>query len=164
MVKVAACSLASGEFGDPTIRIPLLSATSDAAASAPLLSESRLAAQMAYEQAGLGPEDMDFVELPDNSSWHELQYLETMGFCDEGEAEHLLDKGATTLGGELPVCPSGGFSSFGEATMAQGILQIVEVTWQLRGTAGARQVEGARKAITEVYGAQANNSACILTT
>nr|MDE0500381.1 lipid-transfer protein [bacterium] len=164
LVKVAACSLASGEFGDPTIRIPLLAAASDGAATAPLLSESRLAAQMAYEQAGLGPEDMDFVELPDNSSWHELQYLETMGFCDPGEAEKLLDAGETALGGRLPVCPSGGFSSFGEATMAQGILQIVEVTWQLRGTAGARQVEGATKAITEVYGAQANNSACILTT
>jgi len=87
-----------------------------------------------------------------------------MGFCGEGESEKLLDAGETALGGRLPVCPSGGFSSFGEATMAQGILQIVEVTWQLRGTAGARQVEGARKAITEVYGAQANNSACILTT
>ena len=164
VVKLAACSLASGRFGDPTIRIPLLSAVSDDAATAPLLSESKLAAEMAYEQAGLGPEDMDFVELPDNSSWHELQYLETMGFCAPGDAEKLLDEGVTSLGGELPVCPSGGFSSFGEATMAQGLLQVVESTWQLRGTAGDRQVEGARIAITEVYGAQANNSACILTT
>lgn len=162
MVKVAACSLASGEFGDPTIRIPLLSAASDTAASAPLLSESRLAAEMAYEQAGLGPDDMDFVELPDNSSWHELQYLETMGFCEEGEAERLLDEGATTLGGELPVCPSGGFSSFGEATMAQGILQIVEVTWQLRGTAGARQVEGARVGITVNQGLFGHGSSVIV--
>ena len=160
---MAACSLASGLFGDPTIRIPLLSAPADNSAIAPLLSESYVAAKMAYEQAGLGPEDMDFVELPDNSSWHELQYLETMGFCAEGEAEKLLDEGTTSLGGDLPVCPSGGFSSFGEATMAQGLLQVVEATWQLRGTAGARQVDGARVAITEVYGAQANNSACILT-
>ena len=162
-ISVAACSLASGLFGDPTIRIPLLSAPADNSAIAPLLSESYVAAKMAYEQAGLGPEDMDFVELPDNSSWHELQYLETMGFCAEGEAEKLLDEGTTSLGGDLPVCPSGGFSSFGEATMAQGLLQVVEATWQLRGTAGARQVDGARVAITEVYGAQANNSACILT-
>ena len=164
IVKLAACSLTSGMFGDPTIRIPLLSATSDEEATAPLLSESELAAQMAFDQAGLGPEDMDFVELPDNSSWHELQYLETMGFCGPGEAEKLLTEGTTVLGGELPVCPSGGFSSFGEATIAQGLLQVVEATWQLRGTAGARQVEGARIGITQVYGAQANNSACILTT
>lgn len=163
-VKLAGCSLASGAYGDPTLRIPLLSATADAAASAPLLSESKLAADRAYEQAGLGPEDMDFVELPDNSSWHELQYLETMGFCDEGESERLLDEGVTALGGRLPVCPSGGFSSFGEATVAQGLLQIVETTWQLRGEAGARQVEGAKAAVTMAYGAQGNNSACILTT
>ena len=164
IVKLAACSLTSGMFGDPTMRIPLLSATSDEEATAPLLSESELAARMAFEQAGLGPEDMDFVELPDNSSWHELQYLETMGFCAPGEAEKLLTEGVTALGGKLPVCPSGGFSSFGEATIAQGLLQVVEATWQLRGTAGARQVEGARIGITQVYGAQANNSACILTT
>ena len=164
MVKLAACSLSSGQFGDPTMRIPLLSAVSDERATAPLLSESKIAAEMAYTQSGLGPEDIDFVELPDNSSWHELQYLETMGFCEPGESEKLLDDGVTSLGGDLPVCPSGGFSSFGEATMAQGLLQVVEATWQLRGTAGDRQVEGAQIAMTEVYGAQANNSACILTT
>ena len=163
-VRVAACSLASGLFGDPTLRIPLLSAPSNDVASAPLLSESKLAAERAYEQAGLGPEDMDFVELPDNSSWHELQYLETMGFCAPGESERLLAEGVTSLGGELPVCPSGGFSSFGEATVAQGLLQVVELTWQLRGEAGDRQVEGATKAVAMAYGAQGNNSACILTT
>lgn len=163
-VKVAACSLASGLFGDPTMRIPLLSAPSDPVATAPLLSESKLAAERAYEQAGLGPEDMDFVELPDNSSWHELQYLETMGFCEPGQSEQLLDDGTTSLGGSLPVCPSGGFSSFGEATVAQGLLQVVELTWQLRGEAGDRQVDGASKAVAMAYGAQGNNSACVLTT
>jgi acetyl-CoA acetyltransferase len=163
-VRVAAVSLASGLFGDPTMRIPLLSAPSDDVATAPLLSESKLAAERAYEEAGIGPEDMDFVELPDNSSWHELQYLETMGFCDPGESERLLDEGVTSLGGDLPVCPSGGFSSFGEATVAQGLLQVVELTWQLRGEAGDRQVEGATKAVAMAYGAQGNNSACILTT
>jgi acetyl-CoA acetyltransferase len=163
-VKLAACSLASGQFGDPALRIPLISAVSDENATAPRLSESKLAAERAYEQAGLGPEDMDFVEVPDNSSWHELQYLETMGFCKPGESERLLREGVTSLGGSLPVCPSGGFSSFGEATMAQGLLQVVESTWQLRGTAGDRQVEGARIGMTQVYGAQGNNSACILTT
>jgi acetyl-CoA acetyltransferase len=163
-VRVAAVSLASGLFGDPTMRIPLLSAPSDEVATAPLLSESKLAAERAYEEAGIGPEDMDFVELPDNSSWHELQYLETMGFCEPGESERLLDEGVTALGGQLPVCPSGGFSSFGEATVAQGLLQVVELTWQLRGEAGDRQVEGATKAVAMAYGAQGNNSACILTT
>lgn len=159
-IKIAACSLSSGEYGDPTIRIPLLSTT--ARPTAPILSESALAAKRAFEQAGLGPEDVDFVELPDNSSWHELQYLETMGFCKEGESERLLDSGETEIGGRLPVCPSGGFSSFGEATTAQGLLQIHEAVLQLRGQAGARQVKDAKVAMCQVYGAQGNNSAAIL--
>jgi len=159
-ITVAAVSLASSQYGDATIRVPLLSAP--ATALAPLLSESVVAAKMAFEQAGIGPEDVDFVELPDNSSWHYLQYIETMGFCSPGEAERLLDEGATQIGGSLPICPSGGSASFGEAVAAQGLAQVCELVWQLRGQAGARQVEGARVGMSEVYGAQGNNSAAIL--
>lgn len=159
-IIIAASSLGSSLYGDPTARIPSLGIT--AKPTAPIISESAMAAKAAYEQAGIGPEDIDFVELPDNSSWHYLQYLETLGFCKEGESHHLLDEGATALGGKIPVCVSGGFSSFGEATSAQGFMQINELVCQLRGQAGERQVEGAKAGMAEVYGAAGNNSALIL--
>lgn len=160
-LKVAASAVGSSEYGDPTARIPSISAT--AKPTAPIISESAIVAKTAYKQAGIGPEDIDFVELPDNSSWHYFQYLETMGFCKEGESHHLLDEGATQLGGKIPVCPSGGFSSFGEATMAQGFVQVYEIVQQLRGKGGARQIEGAKVGMAEVYGAAGNNAALILT-
>ena len=161
-IIVAASSVGSALYGDPTARIPSIGIT--ATPDIPIISESFVAASAAYEQAGMGPEDMDLVELPDNSSWHVLQYMETLGFCKEGESHHLLDKGETLIGGRIPVCPSGGFSSFGEATMAQGFVQIYECVCQLRGQAGARQVKGAKAAIAEVYGAAANNAALIFKT
>ena len=159
-ITVAASTVGSALFGDPTTRIPKLAVT--AKPSAPIISESYVAAKAAYEQAGIGPEDIDFVELPDNSSWHYLQYLETMGFCKEGESHHLLDEGATTIGGRIPVCTSGGFSSFGEATSAQGFVQLYEIVLQLREQAGARQVDRAKVGMAEVYGAAGNNAALIL--
>ncbi len=161
-IIIAASSVGSALYGDPTARIPSIGITPKP--DVPIISESFVAASAAYEQAGMGPEDMDFVELPDNSSWHVLQYLETLGFSKEGESHHMLDEGATLIGGKIPVCPSGGFSSFGEATMAQGFVQIYECVCQLRGQAGARQVKGAKAAIAEVYGAAANNAALILKT
>jgi acetyl-CoA acetyltransferase len=121
-----------------------------------------MAAKAAYEQAGIGPEDIDFLELPDNSSWHFLQYIETLGFAKEGESHRLLDENATEPGGRFPVCPSGGFSSFGEATVAQGFMQVAEIVWQLRGEAGPRQIKGVRVGMAEVYGAAGNNAALIL--
>ena len=108
-VKIAATTMGSAIYGDPTIRISALS--SPAVAEAPLLSESYSASRQAYEKAGLGPEDIDLLELPDNSSWHYLQYLETCGFCGEGEAAALLRSGETEIDGKIAVCPSGGFSS-----------------------------------------------------
>ncbi|MBI4186168.1 MAG: transporter [Chloroflexi bacterium] len=159
-IIVAASSVASGVYGDPTARIPSLGINPKP--GVPIISESYVAAKAAYDQAGIGPEDIDFVELPDNSAWHPLQYLETMGFCKEGESHLLFRKEETLIGGKLPVCPSGGFSSFGEATMAQGFVQVYEIVKQLREEAGARQVKGAKVGIAEVYGAAANNSALIL--
>ena len=105
----------------------------------------------------------DFVEVPDNSSWHYLQYIETLGFAEPGEADHMLMNGDTMIGGKLPVCPSGGASSFGEAVSAEGLLQIIELVKQLRGEAGARQVEGARVGMSQTYGQLGNSSSAILT-
>jgi acetyl-CoA acetyltransferase len=161
-VTLAACTMGSAIYGDPTIRISALSAPSTA--EAPLLSESYSASRQAYELAGIGPDDVDVLELPDNSSWHYLQYLETCGFCAEGEAERMLRRGETQIGGRVAVCPSGGFSSFGEAIGAQALWQVVEVVTQLRGQCGVRQVENANVAMAQTYGLMGNSGTTILKT
>lgn len=159
-VKIAATTLGSSMYGDPTIRISALSAP--AKAEAPLLSESYSASQQAYKQSGIGPEDIDVLELPDNSSWHYLQYLETCGFCGEGEAEKMLSDGETAIDGKVAVCPSGGFTSFGEAIGAQAIWQVVEASFQLRGECGERQVKNPKVAMAQTYGLMGNSGTTIL--
>jgi acetyl-CoA acetyltransferase len=159
-VKIAATTMGSAIYGDPTLRISALSAP--ARAEAPLLSESYSASQQAYKKAGIGPEDIDVLELPDNSSWHYLQYLETCGFCGAGEAEKMLRDGQTQIGGKVAVCPSGGFSSFGEAIGAQAIWQVVEASNQLRGRCGERQVPDAKVAMAQTYGLMGNSGTTIL--
>lgn len=160
-VRIAATTMGSAMYGDPTIRISALSAPSKA--EAPLLSESYSASQQAYEKAGIGPENIDILELPDNSSWHYLQYLETCGFCGEGEAAKMFSDGLTKIGGKVAVNPSGGFSSFGEAIGAQAIWQVVEASNQLRGRCGERQVTGAQVAMAQTYGLMGNSGTTILT-
>lgn len=160
-VRVAATTMGSAIYGDPTIRISALSAPSKA--EAPLLSESHSASRQAYEKSGIGPEDIDVLELPDNSSWHYLQYLETCGFCGEGEAAQMLRSGATKIGGKVAVCPSGGFSSFGEAIGAQAIWQVVEASNQLRGRCGERQHPNAKVAMAQTYGLMGNSGTTIMT-
>jgi len=159
-IKVAGVGLGSSLYGDPTLRLGYLSCPTEG--TAPILSESYMSARMAYDLAGIGPEDIDFVEVPDNSSWHYLQYLETMGFCGPGEADRMLDEGQTMIGGKLPVCPSGGASSFGEAVAAQGLLQVAELVTQLRGEAGDRQVDNAKVGMAQTYGMLGNSAAVIL--
>jgi len=85
-----------------------------------------------------------------------------MCFYEPGEADHALMAGDCRIGGKLPVCPSGGFSSFGEAVAAQGLSQVCELVWQLRGEAKDRQVEGAKVAMSQVYGGASNSAAVIL--
>ena len=161
-IKIEACSLATGQFGDPTCRIPVLSNVAESKAKAPLISESVRAVNLAYKQAGMNPEDIDLIELPDNSSWHELVYTECILRLQEGEADQMLEKHETDIGGKIPICPSGGIASFGEAVSTQGLAQVCELTWQLRGQAGQRQVENAKVGLGQVYGAQGNNSCVIL--
>ncbi|HUI04787.1 MAG TPA: lipid-transfer protein, partial [Acidimicrobiales bacterium] len=83
--------------------------------------------------------------------------------CKEGEAERLLRDGDTTVGGRVPVNPSGGLSSFGEAIPAQAIAQVCELVWQLRGQAGARQVDGARVGVTANQGLFGHGSSVVVT-
>jgi acetyl-CoA acetyltransferase len=99
--------------------------------------------------AGLGPEDIDVVELHDASAFGELHQLESLGFCPPGEGGIFSETGATRLGGKLPVNTSGGLESRGHPIGASGLAQIHEIVVQLRCEAGKRQVEGARIGLTE---------------
>ena len=110
------------------------------------------ATDSAYEQAGIGPEDLSLAEVYDLSSALELDWYENIGLCKPGEAERLLRDGDTTVGGRIPVNPSGGLGAFGEAVPAQAIAQVCELVWQLRGQAGERQVAGAKAGITANQG------------
>ncbi|RLA15938.1 MAG: thiolase family protein [Gammaproteobacteria bacterium] len=109
----------------------------------------RLIANRAYEQAGVGPADMSVAEVHDATAFAELQQTENLGFCSLGDGGALVASGATTLGGQIPVNPSGGLQSKGHPIGATGLAQIAELVTQLRGETGKRQVEGARFAIAE---------------
>ena len=107
------------------------------------------ASRRAYEVAGLGPEDLDVAEVHDATAFGELLQYEEMGFCPEGEGGPFAESGATSLGGKLPVNPSGGLECRGHPIGASGLAQTYELVTQLRGAAGPRQVEGARIALAE---------------
>jgi benzoylsuccinyl-CoA thiolase BbsB subunit len=105
-----------------------------------------------YADAGMGPDDIDVAEVHDAFTIAELLYYEALGFCGRGEAVKLLDSGATSLGGRIPVNVSGGLLCKGHPVGATGVAQLVELTWQLRGQAGERQVEGAKVALAHCTG------------
>ncbi|WP_394434666.1 lipid-transfer protein [Streptomyces sp. SGAir0957] len=113
---------------------------------------SRAAARQVYEASGLGIDDIDVVELHDCFSINELLTYEALGMCEPGESGKLAASGATTYGGRWVVNPSGGLISKGHPLGATGIAQLAELTWQLRGEAGARQVTGARTGLAHNIG------------
>jgi acetyl-CoA acetyltransferase len=113
---------------------------------------SKAAAQKVYAQAGVGPEDVDVIELHDCFSCNELITYEALGLCEEGKAGQLVDAGATTYGGTWVVNPSGGLISKGHPLGATGLAQCCELNWQLRGMAEKRQVQGARIALQHNIG------------
>lgn len=112
-------------------------------------SVGRLAAQQAYNLAGLGPEDMDLAEVHDASAMGEIVQVENLGFVPFGQGGPAAERGEFTLGGRIPVNVSGGLESKGHPLSATGIGQLYELVTQLRGEAGVRQVENARNAIQE---------------
>jgi acetyl-CoA acyltransferase len=120
---------------------------------------TRLAAKQAYEMAGVGPDDLDLVELHDCFATAELLHYENLGLCRDGEAGKTIDAGETALGGRIPVNVSGGLLSKGHPLGATGIANIYEIATHLRGEAGARQVDGARIGLTHVIGL---GSACAI--
>ncbi len=113
---------------------------------------TREAAAKAYEMAGLGPEDVDLIELHDCFATAEILHYENLGLCEDGEAGRLIDDGDVELGGRIPVNVSGGLLSKGHPLGATGIANIYEVSTHLRGEAGGRQVQGARIGMTHVIG------------
>ena len=161
-VRVAGISTVSPTYPDPVIDLPYLAADSVADASALLVGFKESIGARAYDEAGLGPDDVDVAEVYDLSSAMELDWYEQLGFCGAGEAERLLRDGDTAVGGRLPVNPSGGLGAFGEAVPAQALAQVCELAWQLRGAAGARQVDGAKVGITVNQGLFGHGSSVIV--
>lgn len=123
-------------------------------------------AARAYEQAGIGPDDLDVVEVHDAFTIGEITTTEALGIVPVGAAGRAAADGETAVGGRLPVNPSGGLLSRGHPLGATGLAQIAEVVWQLRGHAGGRQVDGARTGLVETMGGGVSGidgNACVVT-
>ena len=160
LVGIDAVSTVTPTFPNPVIEMPNF-ATDAGEADRRRASATRSRCGRT-SRPGSSPQDVDVAEVYDLSSALELDWYENIGLCAEGEAENLLRSGATTLGGRVPVNPSGGLSCFGEAIPAQAIAQVCELVWQLRGQAGDRQVEGAKLGITANQGLFGNASSVIV--
>jgi acetyl-CoA C-acetyltransferase len=123
------------------------------------------AAAAAFEQAGIGAEDVDVAQLQDTESGAEVMHLAETGLCQDGEQEALIQTGATRVDGRLPVNTDGGCLACGEPIGASGLRQVHEIALQLRGDAGDRQIPGpARVGFTQVYGAPGVSACTVLTT
>ncbi|GGT58942.1 lipid-transfer protein [Actinomadura citrea] len=160
-VRIPALSTATPTFPKTVLDLPDFATDSAMTVPEPDRPFRSAIAHAAYEEAGLGPEDLSLAEVYDLSTALELDWYEDIGLCERGGAEELLRSGATTLGGRVPVNPSGGLASFGEAIPAQAIAQVCELTWQLRGRADGRQVENARAGIAVNQGLFGHGSAVI---
>ncbi|MFE5818754.1 lipid-transfer protein [Streptomyces sp. NPDC056479] len=160
-VRIRSVSTVTPRYPNTVLDLPDI-ATDSAAAVQPAAETFRESiARAAYEEAGIGPEDLSLAEVYDLSTALELQWYEDLGLCGQGEAAKLLREGTTALGGRIPVNVSGGLASFGEAVPAQAIAQVCELTWQLRGDAGNRQVDGARVGIAANQGLFGHGSAVV---
>ncbi|MEC3915948.1 lipid-transfer protein [Nocardia sp. CDC160] len=162
-VRISALSTVTPTFPKTVLDLPDFSTDSAVAVEPPSRAFRSAIAHAAYEEAGIGPEELSFAEVYDLSTALELDWYEDIGLCETGAAEALLRSGATTLGGRIPVNPSGGLACFGEAIPAQAIAQVCELTWQLRGQADGRQVENARAGIAVNQGLFGHGSAIIAT-
>ena len=161
-VRIAAVSTVTPSYPNTLIDLPDIATDSSAVVAEPERPFKESIAFAAYAEAGIGPEDLSLAEVYDLSTALELDWYEDIGLCKRGEAERLLNDGDTQIGGRIPVNPSGGLACFGEAVPAQAIAQVCEVTWQLRGQATGRQVEGATVGITTNQGLFGHGSSVIL--
>jgi acetyl-CoA acetyltransferase len=160
--RVKAVSTVTPRYPQNVLELPDFATDSTAVVPAPDRGFRDSIAWAAYEEASIGPDDLSLAEVYDLSTALELDWYENIGLCAEGEAEALLRSGATAVGGRIPVNPSGGLACFGEAIPAQAIAQVCEVVWQLRGEAGARQVEGATVGVTANQGLFGHGSSVLV--
>ena len=162
-VRIAGLSTVTPTYPNTYLDMPDIATDSAVGAPAAARPFRDAIAHAAYEEAGLGPDDISCAEVYDLSTALELDWYENIGLCAPGEAEALLHSGATTLGGRVPVNPSGGLACFGEAIPAQAIAQVCELTWQVRGEAGDRQVEDANVGLSINQGLFGHGSCVIVT-
>jgi acetyl-CoA acetyltransferase len=158
--RLAAISTVTPRFASTEVEMPDIA--TDSAAVAPGHSFRASIAAHAYEEAGIGPEELSLAEVYDLAASLELDWYEHLGLCEAGGAEALLRSGATAVGGRLPVNASGGLACFGEAVPAQALAQVCELVWQLRGQAAERQVANARVGISANQGLFGHASAVIV--
>ncbi|MFJ9095948.1 lipid-transfer protein [Streptomyces globisporus] len=161
-VRIRAASTVTPTFPRTVLDLPDIGTDSAVAVDPSPESFRASIARTAYEEAGIGPEDLSLAEVYDLSTALELEWYEDIGLCGPGEGVKLLRSGATGPGGRVPVNASGGLASFGEAVPAQAIAQVCELTKQLRGQAGQRQVPGARAGITANQGLFGHGSAVVV--
>tara|TARA_B100000767_G_C19766165_1_gene537600 strand:+ start:850 stop:2031 length:1182 start_codon:yes stop_codon:yes gene_type:complete len=159
-IKIGGISTVSPKFASADVEMPDIA--TDSAAASDAYSFRASIAQKAYEEAGIGPEDVSLAEVYDLSSAMELDWYEYIGLCAQGEAEKLLRDGDTRIGGRVPVNASGGLACFGEAVPAQALAQVCELTMQLRGEAGDRQVKDANVGVTGNQGLFGHGSSVVL--
>lgn len=159
-VKIAAISTVTPTFPNAVVEMPDIA--TDSAAAAEAVSFRAQLPIKAYEEAGISPKDVNIAEVYDLSTALELDWYEDLQLCERGEAASLVRRGETSIGGRIPVNTSGGLACFGEAVPAQALAQVCELTWQLRGQAGDRQVDGAKVGITANQGLFGHGSSVIL--
>ncbi len=152
-VRIKAISTVTPTFPQTIMDMPNFSTESASAVPAPERTFRTSIGDAAYEEAGISPEDVDVAEVYDLATSVELDWIEDLGLCKRGEAEHLLRRRRHDDRWPHPVGnPSGGLACFGEAGPRPGLAQVCELTWQVRGQAEGRQVEGARVCITANQG------------
>jgi acetyl-CoA acetyltransferase len=160
-VRIRAVSTVTPRYPRAVLDLPDIATDSAASVEPPPETFRESIARSAYEEAGTGPEDLSLAEVYDLSTALEIQWYEDLGLCGPGEGTKLVREGVTALGGRIPVNPSGGLASFGEAVPAQAVAQVCELAWQLRGQAGDRQVPEARTGIAVNQGLFGHGAAVI---
>jgi acetyl-CoA acetyltransferase len=158
-VWVSGISTETPTFPMASVEMPYIS-TDSWVTDAPREFRSSLA-RKSYEESGISPKDISFAEVYDLSTSLELDWCEDLSLCAPGEADQLLRNGDTSVGGKLPINPSGGLACFGEAVPAQALAQVCEMVWQLRGQAKERQVAKASAAISANQGLFGHGSTTI---
>ena len=151
-VILCAAKLAPRFTGKPCPRV-LASVSTGLTGGDPLVDLTEVTAYKAYEMAGCSPQDINLIELHDAFTIEEIIYCEALGVCPKGEGGHLVESGATEVGGRVPVNTSGGLISMGHPLGPTGLGQIAEILWQMRRQAGGRQVPNPRLGLAHMVGA-----------